>query len=93
MKEKIYIVRSCYVANGIMFNDNKRYIKDADNANSIYEETLKNMIADNSDMVEDKENYKTAKTNRKNYRSYECYYKYAPHVSNFVVELCSENLE
>lgn len=93
MKEKIYIVRSCYVAHGMMFNDNKRYIKDADKANSIYEETLKNMIADNSDMVEDKRNYKIAKANRKNYRKYECYYKYKPNVSNFSVELYTENIE
>lgn len=92
--EKVYIVSSEYVANGLVFNHKVRYIKDKEKAYQIYEETLKAMKDNNEDMLNDKYNYAINKIiGLRNYKSFTCYYKYQPEVSNFSVELRVENLE
>ena len=92
-KEKVYIVHSEYVQHGMTFNSKDRYIKDAEKADKIYEETLQAMINDNDWMVNDKDNYVIKKSTRSGNKWYCCSYKYQPSVSNFYVDIHSETLE
>ena len=91
--DKFYIIRSEYVQNGIKFNEKFRYVKEYDKAVKVYEKTLADMKYDNSDMLEDKSNYKVSNYNGKKNKHFCCYYKHKPAVSNFVVEFWDENLE
>ena len=92
-KEKVYLIHSEYVQNGMTFNSHTRYVKDKDKAISIYEETLKQMKADNADMISDKENYETNRGGQRANKFFTCYYKYQPQASNFLVEISAEILE
>lgn len=91
--EKVYIIHSEYVQNGMTFNSKTRYVKDKEKAIQIYEETLKQMKEDNADMISDKENYETNKGGQRANKFFACYYKYQPQVSNFLVEISAEELE
>lgn len=91
--EKLYATKSEYVANGMVFNSKTRYTTNPEKANAIFDEELAKLKNNNPDMLEDKENYSITKSNRKGKRYFECYYKYAPAVSNFSVEMWTENLE
>lgn len=93
MKEKVYIIHSEYVQHGMTFNSRTRYVKDKDKAISIYEETLKQMKEDNSEMISDKENYETNRGGQRANKFFTCYYKYQPQASNFLVEISAEELE
>ena len=91
--EKFYVITSKYVQHGMTFNEKKRNIKDLDKAMQVFEETVKAMSEDNEDMVKDKVNYKIEKGGKKGNKFFYCYYKYQPNVSNFSVEMDTENLE
>jgi hypothetical protein len=91
--EKFYIIQSEYVCHGMTFNRKRRNVRDLDRANEVFDEVLNAMKIDNSDMLEDKENYVVNKGNRRGQRFFSCAYKYQPDVSNFTVEMWSENLE
>lgn len=93
MNKKVYIIHSENVQHGITFNSKTRYVEDKDNAIKIYEETLKQMKADNKDMLSDKENYAINKGGQRANKFFTCYYKYQPQVSNFLVEISAEVLE
>lgn len=90
---KVYIIHSEYVQHGMTFNSKDRYCLDEEKANQIYADVLRQMIEDNQDMFDDKENYEVRKSNRKNNRWLNCYYKCQPGLSNFYVDLHTENLE
>lgn len=93
MKEKVYIIHSEYVQHGMTFNSKTRYVKDKDKAISIYEETLKQMKEDNSEMISNKENYEINRGGQRANKFFTCYYKYQPMASNFLVEISAEELE
>lgn len=91
--DKLYIITSEYVQHGMTFNRKRRYFKDLDKAMQVFDETVNAMKEDNTDMVKDKENYKIEKGGQKGGKFFYCYYKYQPQVSNFSVEMDTENLE
>lgn len=91
-KQKLYIIHSEYVQNGMTFNSKNKFTIDSDKAVKIYEETVESMKMNCSDMVNDKD-YKIHKRNAKTAKHTFCYYKHDPGVSNFFVELSTENLE
>lgn len=91
--EKFYIIQSEYVCHGMTFNCKRRNVKDLDKANEVFDEVLNAMKIDNHDIIEDKDNYNICESNRKGKRFFSCAYKYQPDVSNFTVEMWSENLE
>lgn len=93
MNKKIYIIHSEYVQHGMTFNSDTRYVEMLEDANELYERLLKEMKADNEDMISDKENYKVNQMNRRGNRFYSCFYKYIPSVSNFSIEMTSAELE
>ena len=93
MNKKVYIIHSECVQHGITFNSKTRYVEDKDNAIKIYEETLRQMKADNEGMLSDKDNYKINKGGQRANKFFTCYYKYQPQVSNFLVEISAEVLE
>lgn len=93
MKNKIYIIHSEYVQNGITFNSRNRYVLDRDKAFKIYQEVLKQMKDDNNDMLSDKDDYVVNHYGQKNYKCFSCYYKYQPGLSNFSVDILAEELE
>lgn len=84
--EKFYVIQSEYVCHGMTFNRERRNVRDLDRANEVFDEVVANMKDNNSEMLEDKENYEIAKSNRKGKRFFGCAYKYQPEVSNFSVE-------
>lgn len=90
---KIYVVKSNFVANGMVFNQTERYCSTFEKAIKFYNATLANLISENLDMVNDKENYEIVKNGNKYSRYYCCYYKYQFGASNFYVELTSVNVE
>lgn len=91
--EKFYIIQSEYVCHGITFNRERRNVRDLDKANEVFDEVLNNMKENNADILEDKENYAVNESKRRGKRFFSCAYKYQPDVSNFSVEMWSENLE
>lgn len=91
--EKIYVITSSYVTNGLTFDKKTRYVKDYDKAVRIYKETREEMEADNEDILNDKENYAIESFNGKTLKFFYCSYKYCPEVSNFSVEFETKNLE
>lgn len=93
MKKRIYIIHSEYVQHGMTFNSDTRYVETLEDANELYERLLKEMKADNEDMISDKDNYKVNQMNRIGNRFYYCFYKYQPMASNFSVEMKSAELE
>ena len=90
---KMYVITSKHVANGITFNETKRYCSTIEKAKKVYNVELGIMISSNLDMVNDKENYKIEKGGNKYSRYYYCYYKYQYEASNFSVELSSVDVE
>lgn len=91
--EKFYVIQSEYVCHGMTFNRERRNVRYLDRANEVFDEVVANMKDNNSEMLEDKENYEITKSNRKGKRFFGCSYKYQPEASNFSVEMWSENLE
>ena len=93
MNKKVYIIHSEYVQNGMTFNSRTRYVEDKEKAIQVYNDTLKQMKEDNSEMLSDKENYETNRGGQRANKFFTCYYKYQPQASNFLVEISAEILE